>query len=462
MRRTIICSACLFGVLFIAPANAKVSQEMADKLGGPEFTPMGSERAGNADGTIPEWTGGIKEPIAGYQPRTFHPDPFPDDPILFTITPDNVDQYSNKLSVGQIAMFKKYPDYKMNVYQSRRTVAYPQYVYDAFKFNALNADIVSDEGRPGGKPNGYSPTNAKITSPFPFPADGREIILNHTFRYTGIGLRRYSNQLVVAADGSYILAEILGEASNVYCREGVTIEELERKNVKGFGFQYALAPARIAGGVVMGSFTYSPGYTKAWSYNPGQRRVRRAPQIAYDNPGTGSDGLRFTDMLSGWLGSIDRYSWDSLGKKELYVPYNSYRLHSDQVKYDDIVRKGHMNMDLPRYELHRTWVVEAKINPGTSHAFTRRTLYFDEDSWTITNVDNYDKRGNLWRVQEEYPIIYYEVPLPTQTLEVVNDLHAARYIVMDADNETGYVPDFFFDKPDEYFNPQALKGRAKR
>lgn len=462
MNRALWCSICAIALASLSPADAKVSQEIADKLGGPEYTPMGSERAGNADGTIPEWTGGLSKSIPGYQPRSFHPDPFADDKILFTITPENVDQYKDKLGVGQIAMFEKYSDYKMNVYPTRRSVAYPQFVYDAFKHNALNAEIVPDEGRPGGKPNGYSPSGAKIASPFPFPNDGREIILNHTFRHSGKGLRRYANQLVVAEDGSYVLAELLGESSNIYSREEITVEEMESANVRGYGFQFALAPARIAGGVVIGETPYSPSYTKAWSYNPGQRRVRRAPQIAYDNPGTGSDGLRFTDMLSGWLGSIDRYAWDSQGKVEQYIPYNCYTLHSDKIKYDDIVRKGHINMDLPRYELHRTWKVEATINPGTSHAFTRRTLYFDEDSWTIAKVDNYDKRGNLWRVQEEYPIIYYEVPLPFQTLEVVNDLHAARYIVMDADNETGYPPDFFFDKPPGYFNPQTLKSRATR
>lgn len=443
-------------------AHAKVSQDMADKLGGPELTPMGSERAGNADGTIPEWTGGIMSPPASYKPGMYHPDPFADDKILFTITPASVQQYKDKLSVGQVAMFEKYPDYKMNVYPTRRSASFPQYVYEAYKYNALNAVLESDEGKTGGKANGYSPVGAKITSPFPIPKDGREVILNHTFRYIGVGAKIFANQLVVAEDGSYILAEIMTEGYRPYHEENVDINELFETNVRAYAFQFALGPARIAGGVVAGHTPYSPSYTKAWSYNPGQRRVRRAPQIAYDNPGTGSDGLRFTDMLSGFLGAIDRYNWELKGKEEQYIPYNSYTLHSDKIKYDDIVRKGHMNMDLPRYELHRTWVVEASIAPGTSHAFTRRVFYSDEDSWKIAKVDNYDKRGNLWRVQEEHVINYYEVPLLDQTLEVVNDLFAERYIVMDADNEAGSPPDYSFRKPADYFNPQTLKSRASR
>ena len=47
--------------LLAAPALAKISAEEAARLGGEELTPMGAERAGNADGSIPAWTGGLKE-----------------------------------------------------------------------------------------------------------------------------------------------------------------------------------------------------------------------------------------------------------------------------------------------------------------------------------------------------------------------------------------------------------------
>ena len=34
-------------------------------------------------------------------------------------------------------------------------------------------------------------------------------------------------------------------------------------------------------------------------------------------------------------GSPERYDWKLVGKKEIYVPYNSYKLHSNTVKYAD-------------------------------------------------------------------------------------------------------------------------------
>ena len=51
----------------------------------PDLTPLGGERAGNAEGTIPEWTGGITEPPAGYTVGEHHRDPFAGDRPLFVI-----------------------------------------------------------------------------------------------------------------------------------------------------------------------------------------------------------------------------------------------------------------------------------------------------------------------------------------------------------------------------------------
>lgn len=466
MNKLTVSAITLTASIALSPhgASAKVSQEEADRLGGPELTPVGAERAGNADGTIPEWTGGLsKAPDnVSYKVGDFHPDPFADDKILFTITANNYKDYADKLTVGHQAMFERFPTFTMNIYQSRRTAAFPDWVYDAYKYNALNSDLVDDSGAPGGKPNGVSPVGAAYTSPFPIPTQGAEIILNHTFRYNGIGLNENANQLVVAENGDYVLAEILIERTDWYADKNRTPEQILSENVRSGLFQFALAPARIAGGVVAGYIPVFPTYTKAWSYNPGQRRVRRAPQIAYDNPGTGSDGLRFTDNLSGFSGALDRYQWNLEGKKEVYVPYNAYKLHSDKIKYDDIVRKGHINQDLARYELHRVWVVDAHLRDGTSHALGRRTKYVDEDSWNILAADLYDKRKQIWRVQEEHQIVYWEVPVLGQTLEILYDLQAGRYICMGADNESGMVPDRTWYRDESYYNPQSLKGKAKR
>ena len=99
-------------------AFAKISPEQAATLS-TELTPLGAVRAGNEDGSIPAWTGGITTPPTGYKVGQHHPDPYPDDKILYTITKDNVEQYQDLLSPGQIALFDAYPKtYKMHVYQT--------------------------------------------------------------------------------------------------------------------------------------------------------------------------------------------------------------------------------------------------------------------------------------------------------------------------------------------------------
>src|SRR5215468_6603828 len=118
--------------VFSAGVLAKGSPEEAAKLGmkGTPLTPVGAERAGSKDGVIPEWTGGITAPPAGYKVGDHHPDPFPGDKPLFTITAQNAKDYADKLSAGQVGMFAKYPNWKMIVFPTRRTASFPQRTYE--------------------------------------------------------------------------------------------------------------------------------------------------------------------------------------------------------------------------------------------------------------------------------------------------------------------------------------------
>ena len=144
------------------------------------------------------------------------------------------------------------------------------------------------------------------------------------------------------------------------------------------------APARLAGGILLVHETLDQVKKPrdAWLYNPGQRRVRRAPQVAYDNPGTAADNMRTTDQLDMFNGAPDRYDWKLVGKREIYVPYNSYRLQDPKLKYKDIITPLHINPDHLRYELHRVWVVEATLQTGERHIYKKRVFYIDEDSWS--------------------------------------------------------------------------------
>jgi hypothetical protein len=222
------------------------------------------------------------------------------------------------------------------------------------------------------------------------------------------------------------------------------------------------APARLAGTILLVHETMDQvkEARRAWQYNPGQKRLRRAPNVGYDNPGTASDGLRTNDQLDVFNGATDRYEWKLVGKKEMYVPANSYGLHSDKHKYKDIVKKGHINQDLARYELRRVWVVEAAIKKGTSHIYKRRTFYVEEDGWQIAAVDVYDNRDQLWRVQEAHTVMAYDKPYQMSIGETVYDLQSNRYLVMALNNEDTETVSKEFD--DNYFDPANVSKLATK
>ncbi|HUI63093.1 MAG TPA: DUF1329 domain-containing protein [Steroidobacteraceae bacterium] len=442
--------------LVATPSWSAVSAQEAARLGA-DLTPMGAEKAGNADGTIPEWTGGIRSAadagFPAYRSGQFHPDPYAADKPLFTITHENMGQYADKLTEGHKKLLQAYPDYKMIVYPTHRSAAYPQRIYDATRRVATTASLA-----PGG--NGVSGAAEGI--PFPIPKQGVEVFWNHVLRYRGDTILRTYGQAPVTAGGSYTMVELKEDTMIQYSLPGMT--EAGLHNIITYFIQETTQPARLAGEILLVQETLdqSKDNRKAWIYNPGQRRVRRAPNVAFDNPGTNSDNLRTSDQLDMYNGSPERYDWKLLGKKEMYVGYNSYRLHSNTLKYTDILRKNHINQDLPRYELHRVWVVDSTLKKGTSHVYSRRTLYVDEDSWQILAVDCYDSRGQLYRVQEAHAINYYELPNLWTTLELVMDLSNGRYLAMGLQNEEPRSYDFSAKRTPADYQPSVLQMRGVR
>ncbi|MEJ2383948.1 MAG: DUF1329 domain-containing protein [Xanthomonadales bacterium] len=445
-------SACIGLTLGLGQAFAGAKPDQVNRLS-EDLTPMGSERAGNAEGTIPEWTGGITQPPAGYSPGDHHPNPWPDEQPLFRITGANYKEYADKLSVGQIGLFEKYGDtYFMDVYPSRRTASFPEHIYEMTIKNGSTAKL-ADQGE--------GVIDAAEGFPFPFPENAYELMWNHKLKYKGIGGVRYNNQVAPTADGNYSVTVIREELLGLYYKRGMTIADTN--NILLYFFQEVESPARLAGNILLVHETLNQTVQprQAWIYNPGQRRVRRAPNVAYDNPGTGSDGLRTNDMTDMFNGAMDRFDWKIVGKKELYIPYNSYDAHAEGISYDEFVQPGHLNPELMRYELHRVWIIDATLKEGMRHINARRTFYLDEDSYQIVLIDHYDGREQLWRVSECHSINYYDVPTTWSTIEAHYDLQSGRYVAQGFDN-TMAVNTFNVELNPSQFTPQALRTRGRR
>lgn len=452
IRKKIIASGVILLSIAVSNANAKVTAEEAAKLGG-ELTPMGAEKAGNASGTIPEWTGGIQKIPAGYQNDGVYINPFPDDKPLFTITKANMGEHADKLTEGQKAMLNKYADYKIPVYQSRRTALYPQKVYDAAKKNATSTELIS---------NGNGLANFEEATPFPIPKNGLEVIWNHIVRYRGGSLARTIGQATPMPNGDFSVVKFKDELT--WLSTLTDAKEANDDNVLFYFKQVIVAPSRLAGNVLLVHETIDQVKEprRAWVYNAGQRRVRRAPQVAYDGPGTASDGLRTSDNFDMYNGAPDRYNWKLVDKKEMYIPYNSYKLLSKDYKYEDVIKAGHINQDLTRYELHRVWVVEATLKEGERHIYAKRVFYIDEDSWGASEIEHYDGRGELWRVAEAHNFVFYDQKIPWYALEVLYDLQSARYLAFGLVNEANAPYDFNYERSLRDFTPAALRRSGSR
>ncbi|HEV7608558.1 MAG TPA: DUF1329 domain-containing protein [Steroidobacteraceae bacterium] len=445
------------GVALGAPVMAAVSAAEAARLG-VELTPLGGEKAGNADGTIPAWDGGITSAaqagFANFRPGQHHPDPYAGDKPLYTVTAANMSQYANKLTEGHKKLLQTYrATFKMNVYPTHRSAAAPQRIYDATKRIATTAQLAK---------GGNGVTNAGEGIPFAIPKEGVEVFWNHVLRYRGDVILRQIGQAAVTAGGDYNMAKFRDETMVAYSLAGARSENLD--NIIAYFIQETIAPARLVGDVLLVQETLDQSVEnrRAWIYNAGQRRVRRAPNVAFDNPGTNSDNLRTSDQFDMYNGSPERYDWTLVGKKEMLVPYNAYKLNSNTLKYSDILKKNHINPDVARYELHRVWVVDSKLKAGKSHLYSRRTLYVDEDSWQVLAVDCYDSRGTLYRVQEGHVINFYEVPALWTALETVYDLTNGRYLALGLDNEEPRSRDFSQKRTIADYQPAALQRRGVR
>jgi hypothetical protein len=401
--------------------QAAATQEQLARLG-KDLTPFGAEMAGNKDGSIPAWTGGMQAP-KGYDPRKGYIDPFAAEKPLHVITAANYAQFQAQLPPGQVELLKRYPGYKIPVYPSHRTHALPKAEYEAIEAEARNIKLAE-----GG--NGLV-NRQRSTVPFPFPASGDELFQNMLLRYRAQSLERTVAFFPVQTDGSFTPVRRVEWATFAQYLNGAEPNRLY------YWMSTLLSPASVAGDTTL---VHEPldqvkETRKAWAYNPGSRRILRAPQIAYDNPLQGTDGLMTVDDYDGMNGAADRFDLKLVGKKELIVPYNNFKLTDKSLKYKEIVGRQTLNQDFTRYELHRVYVVEATLKPGARHVYGKRVLYIDEDSYQIVHADNYDGRGELWRVHEIFTTHFYDASCTWLAAEVSYDLQARRYVVVGVANE---------------------------
>ncbi|WP_374336496.1 DUF1329 domain-containing protein [Methyloversatilis sp.] len=407
-------SAALLSLATASGALAAVTAEEAARLK-TDLTPLGAERAGNKDGSIPAWSGGYNKVPAGYKQGTPRIDPFADEKPLFTITAANMAQYADKLDEGQLHLLKKYPEYRLNVYKTHRTASAPEWMYEETFKNATRTKL-----------EGYAIKNAFGGVPFPIPKSGAEVVWNHNLRIHPAGIVWPMHSYVIDASGTSALATgAVNEIRMPYFDKSESLESV----AKGYYFgvlQSVSAPSVRAGELLM--FRDSLDNTRAsWQYLVGQRRVRRAPNLCCDTPNFVNSGVDFFDQPFIFFGPMDRYEWKIVGKKEMFIPYNNNRLLLTPHK--DLIGKNFTNPEAVRWELHRVWEIEGTVREGQRDVRARRKLYADEDSWTMVIGNTWDAQGRLWHTSVGYPTLMPEMPTINLRQWVTMDFIKGSYTI---------------------------------
>jgi hypothetical protein len=440
--------AAALAALVAGQAGAAVTAQEAAKLKG-ELTPFGAERAGNKDGSIPAWDGGYTKPIPGDDPQGRRADPFKDEKPLFSINAKNFEQYADRLSEGSKAMFKRFPDYRIDVYKTHRTAAAPQWVYDNTFKNATRASLKGDlpEGAYGG-------------IPFPIPKTGEEVIWNHSLRWRAPSLLWNARQFQITADGRTVMtADVLSDLSLPYYFEEGSPEEFAKE-----GDYYLIrlvnkGPAMRAGEALTSRFNIDGDKGQVWVYLTGQRRVRKVPNGCCDQLTPATAGIMTYDEIETWTGRPDRFDWKLAGKKELYIPYNNNKVMG--VKDADFLGKF-PNPDHVRWELHRVWVIDATLRQGFRHQTPKSRYYCEEDTWTCVLAERWDANGQLWKALWTYTFVAPDLPGTVTGSMGFNDMLSGAAFM---GNVYGGVEHQYVLRPripDRVFTPDALAGEGVR
>ena len=411
---------CLTTVVFASVAQAGVTPEEAAALG-TTLTPIGAEMAGNASGSIPAFAGGLLTPPAGFRPgESRRLDPFADEKPLRVVTPANLADAASQLTAGTQELLRRHPSFRVDVYPTHRTVAYPDYLVANTRRNATDARAIH---------GGLGLENARPGVPFPIPKDGREVIWNHRLHYMGRAVQFKYDGWLVDASGQRVhvsTAQSRWEFPIFDAKRDTPLEEDEPLFL--WKVEYS-GPQRRAGEAMLLIDAVNPlrQGRRVWSYLPGQRRSKQV-EMPDDAPHGGSSGTYLNDDGFVYTGVLERFDVKLLGKREMLVPYNTYRL-SYHKNVDDILQPRHVNPDLLRWELHRVWVVEATLKPGEHHPYSRRVFYVDEDSWAALASDEYDLEGKLVRAVYSLPSYSYDAGVLHTTNHVAYDFGTDAYFL---------------------------------
>ncbi|MDY0013909.1 MAG: DUF1329 domain-containing protein [Rhodocyclaceae bacterium] len=443
----------------VGSAQAAVTAAEAARLG-TQLTPVGADATGNPEGTIPPYTGGLPATTRppGYQANSGRwADPYAGEKPIFSITAGNMEHYADKLSEASKALLQRHPSYRMDIYPSHRSTAMPPAVLEATRKNATNARLAKDglalEGAYGGVP-------------FPLPRNGHEVMWNHLARYNGHANEFNSRNWYVDASGRAVNSgEIHAhQQSPMFDPKGDETALKKNGNFLAQATWNFTGPPMVVGNATLYLDTLDPltQPRRAWTYNAASRRIRLAPDVAYDTPIASQGGVTTYDDIYLFDGAMDLFDFKLLGKREMFIPYNSYAV-TFHATAQQLLTPRHLNPDHARWELHRVWVVEASLKPGKRHGYARRLFYFDEDLGGGGMSDSFDATGRLIKGLFLASVQLYDSQTPLVRTYWGYDLRSGLYSLANHMGDPGMgfknLPE---GAPPFTFTPDALVSRGSR
>ncbi|MDY0011867.1 MAG: DUF1329 domain-containing protein [Rhodocyclaceae bacterium] len=433
---------------------------------GKTLTPFGAIKAANKEGTIPEWTGGVCTPPAGYKPKKGleagggpYVDPFAADKPLYKITAADADKYADKLDDGTKELFRRFPkSFYLDVYPTRRSACFPNWVYENTIKRVMKPALIG-----GDVP---SLTGAHAQVPFPIPKSGAEAMWNTTVKVEPRDtIFEFANWMVDSSGNRTGITQQVIYNQNLFWDN--SINELPDDKPYWTLISKSTAPASQAGTMQMRHQFLRQDLkgAPAWSYIPGQRRVRLAPEFSYDGVSITSGGVILFDEINGFDGKLDRFDFKLVGRKEMYIPYNTYTYYQSGA---DVVKPDHVDPASLRFELHRVWVVEANLKPGERHVQKKKVFYIDEDSWNIVAYNGLDQAGKVHHMIYLLPIQAYDKPEIRNSSTIVYELSKRVYSATNKFGGEGvgggepYLPIKTKPYPANYFTPDSMAGMGLR
>ena len=446
--------ASLVTLMSVGSAYAAVTAEEAKRLQG-DLTPWGAERAGNADGSIPAWTGGWVVKGDPVKPGQHRPDVHPEDKVVVSISAKNMAEHKDRLTPNLMALMQKYPDFRIDVYPTRRTTAYPEWAYEQTALNAIRTKLTN---------GGHAVEDVFGGVPFPIPQSAMEVLWNATMRFTMPEFEYSMKNWAMTASGERILLSALTQRYQSPIFDPNNTLENYKKGGRFFTMgrsEYTAPPVKNGEMQLIrlpdDSLTYK---NDIWQYLAGQRRLRKAPNLNYDAPNPNTSGMANIDESYGLTGPFDRFDVKLVGKQELYIPANNNNLV--RMGTDAVLQPKFPNPDNIRWERRRVWVLELKTKADQRNTVPHRVAYIDEDSWNFAVVDAFSADGTPWKVTYMLQYVMPEYPVTGWAGYFGINLQNGSYImegdVLGSPKPMNLAP----VSPATYYTPEALAAAGVR